>query len=189
MICPECGLADQVEKVSTIYVRGIEVKWHASKTRLPDGSEAQPRYSQVVDQMPADELMALTRRLAPPAAKKGAPMRAIHPDHPVIALSLIAPIFLYGILTSQPSGLLVVLPLLAGFYAFYFWQRKRLIDKFQATQSAQKAAEKRIHTAIQRWMRLYYCARDDGVFDPGSKSLTPADQLAGVLFGEKNAGS
>jgi hypothetical protein len=100
----------------------------------------------------------------------------------VLALSLVAPLFLYRIFTSQPSGLWVVLPLLVGFYAFYFWQRKRLIAKFQATQQAQKAAEDRIHTGIQRWMNLYYCARDDGVFEPGAGALTPADQLAGVLF-------
>ena len=184
MICPQCGQADQVEKVSTIYVRGIEVKWRAGKARLPDGTEAPSRRSRLVDQMPTNELMALTRRLAPPAAKKGAPLRAIHPDHPVIALSLVTPIFLYGILAGQPSGLLVVLPVLAGFYAFYFWQRKRLIAKFLATQQAQKAAEQRIHTGVQRWMKLYYCARDDGVFEPGANGLTPAEQLAGVLFRE-----
>jgi hypothetical protein len=184
MICPQCGQGDQVEKVSTIYVRGIEVKWRRSQAALPDEVENSPRRSRVVDEMPSSELMALAPRLAPPAAKKSAPMRAIHPDHAVVALSLVAPIFLYGILTSQASGLLIVLPLLAGFYIFYFWQRKRLIAKFHATQQAQKAAEQRIHRGIQRWMRLYYCARDDGVFEPGAGALTPTDQIPGLLFKE-----
>ena len=184
MNCPQCGQSDRVEKVSTIYVHGIEAKWHRGKAVPPDKIEIPSKRSRLVEEMPADELMALIPRLAPPAAKKGAPMQAIHPDHSVLALSLVAPIFLYGILTSQPSGLLVVLPLLAGFYAFYFWQRKRLVAKFFATQQAQKAAEQRIHTGVQRWMRLYYCARDDGLFEPGARALTPADQLAGLLFRE-----
>ena len=184
MNCPQCGQDDQVEKVSTFYVRGIEVKWRRGQAIQPEGVETPSKRSRLVDEMPPNELMALTPRLAPPAAKKGASMQAIHPDHSVLALSLIAPIFLYGIFTSQPSGLTVVLPLLAGFYAFYFWQRKRLIAKFHATQQAQKAAEQRIHRGVQRWMRLYYCARDDGVFEPGAIALTPADQLPGLLFKE-----
>jgi hypothetical protein len=184
MICPQCGQADQVEKASTIYVRGIEVKWHRGKAIPPEGIEIPSKRSKLVDGMPTDELLALTPRLAPPAVKKGAPMRAIHPDHTVLALSMVAPLFLYGIFTSQPSGLLVVLPLLTGFYAFYFWQRKRLIAKFHATQQAQKATEQRIHKGIQRWMRLYYCARDDGVFEPGASVLTPTDQMPGLLFRE-----
>jgi len=127
---------------------------------------------------------ALTHRLAPPAAKKEAPMRAIHPDMMVLGFSLVAPIFLYGILTSQPSGLLVVLPLLAGFYIFYFWKRKMLIAKYLVQQAAQQAATARIQRGIQRWMKLYYCARDDGIFEPGAAALIPADQIAGILFKE-----
>lgn len=184
MICPTCGQADQVEKVSTIYLRGIEVKWRLGKAGPPDGAEAPPKRSQLVDAMPPDELQALTRRLVPPSAPKKAPTRPIHPDMVVAALTLVSPIFLYGILTSQPGGLLVVLPLLAGFYAYYFWQRKKLIAKFQAQVAAQEAATARIDRGIQRWMKLYYCARDDGVFEPGVPALTPADQIAGILFKE-----
>ena len=35
---------------------------------------------------------------------------------------------------------------------------------------------------FERWMKLYYCARDDGVFEPGSEALTPADQTPGYLL-------
>ena len=184
MICPTCRQADQVEKVSTIYVRGIEVKWRRGKSGPPNGGEIPVKRSKLVDAMPADELQTLTRRLAPPAAKKETSMRLIHPDMMVLALTLVAPIFLYGILTGQPSGLLVVLPLLAGFYIFYFWKRKMLIAKYFAQQAAQQAATARIQRGIQRWMKLYYCARDDGVFEPGTSALTPADQIAGHLFKE-----
>jgi hypothetical protein len=184
MICPECNQSDKVEKVSTLYVRGIEVKWRRGQAAPPEELANSAKRSRLADEMPKDELVALAVRLAPPAGKKGTPVRALHPDHTVLALSLVAPIFLYGILTSQPSGLFVVLPLLAGFYAYYFWQRKRLVAKFLATQQAQKAAEQRIHTGVQRWMRLYYCARDDGIFEPGAREITPADQLAGWLFRE-----
>jgi hypothetical protein len=139
---PQCGQGDQVESQPITFTALNEMAPRLANP--PEGVEVSTKRSRLVDEMPSEELVALTRRLAPPAAKKGAPMRAIHPDHSVLALSLIAPIFLYGIFTSQPSGLLVVLPLLAGFYAF--------ISAAQGTdrqipchQDAQKAAEQRIH--------------------------------------------
>jgi hypothetical protein len=102
----------------------------------------------------------------------------------VFAFSLAAPIFIYGIMTSQPGSLWIVLPMLVGFYTFYFWKRKPMVAKFQAQQATQKSADARVQRGIRRWMNLYYCARDDGIFEPGSDAITPADQIAGYLFRE-----
>ena len=60
-------------------------------------------------------------------------------------------------------------------------QLKGLVAKFQAQQDARQAAKARVQRGLQRWMNLYYCARDDGVFEPRATSLTPADQIAGYL--------
>jgi hypothetical protein len=182
--CPQCGQADQVEKVSSLYVYGIEKKWgrrrsDPSQNRTPSSSR-----SAFLEEMPEAELLTLSRRLAPPAAKKESGLQPIHPDLIVLAFSLVAPIFLYGILTSQSGGLVYVLPLLAAFYGFYFWKRRELITKFQAQQDARQAAKVQVKHGLQRWMSLYYCARDDGVFKPGAGELTPADQLAGFLLKE-----
>lgn len=182
MICPHCGQADQVEKVSTIYVLGIEKKWRSQNNPSPGDDPSPPPRSALVDKIPAEELQALSRRLAPPATKKAVPLRSIHPDMMVATFSLAAPIFLYGILNSQPGELWIVLPVLAAFYAFYFWKRKELIAKFQSQQDAQRSAEARVQRGIQRWMKLYYCARDDGIFELGSAAITPADQINGYLF-------
>ena len=181
MVCPQCGHADQVEKVSTIYVLGIEKKWRSRNNHPLQAGMETPGQSALLDEMPDNELQALSHKLAPPAGKKEAGIQPIHPDLVVVAFSMVAPVFLYGILTSQPSGLLIVLPLLAGFYALYFWKRKGLVAKFQTQQDARQAAQARVQRGLQRWMNLYYCARDDGVFEPRAASLTPADQIAGYL--------
>jgi hypothetical protein len=184
VLCPQCGQADQVEKVSSLYVYGIEKKWgrrgtDPSQNRTPSSSR-----SAFLEEMPEAELLTLSRRLAPPAAKKESGMQPIHPDLIVLAFSLVAPIFLYGVLTSQSGGLVYVLPLLAAFYAFYFWKRREFIAKFQAQQDARQAAKVQVRYGLQRWMSLYYCARDDVVFKPGAGEFTPADQLAGFLLKE-----
>jgi hypothetical protein len=102
----------------------------------------------------------------------------------VVAFSLITPIFLYGIFNSQRVLLLPAVGVLLVFYGLYFWQRKKLIDRFEKEQAARQAAAGRIQRGIERWMRLYYCAREDGVFEPGSRQLTPVDQMMGYLFHE-----
>jgi len=182
MNCPACRQADQVEKVSTIYVRGIEVKWRAGKTGPPNSDEASPKRSKLMDAMPANDLQALTRRLAPPAAKKEAPMRAIHPDMMVLGFSLVAPIFLYGMWTSQRPVLPVVIAILVCAYALYFWQRKAILARFQRNQASRQSAEERARRGVERWMSLYYCHRDDGVFPAHSGQLIPTDQMPGYLF-------
>jgi hypothetical protein len=189
IICPHCGQTDQVDKVSAIYVRGSEIRWH-SKAGDPQNAETQGEHtapitrSSLLKEMNSTELQKLSRKLSPPATPKTVPTRSIHPDLIVFTFSLVAPVFLYGILNTQPGGLWIVLPVLAGFYAFYFWKRKELIAKFQAQQQAQRSSEARVQRGIQRWMKLYYCARDDGVFEPGGAHLTPVDQIAGHLFKE-----
>ncbi len=59
-----------------------------------------------------------------------------------------------------------------------------MIARFEGQQASRQAAEERIKRGIDRWMKLYYCARDDGVFMPGSDELIPADLMIGYLYRE-----
>lgn len=180
--CPICGQADQVEKVSTIYILGIGVGRSARMNTSPGEQPAPFPYRLELEQMPSAELRALSQRLAPPASGKQAVMRPIHPDMVALGLSLIAPVFLYGILTNQPYLFTPVLGVLALFYALYFWKRKPILARFEQQQAARRAEQEGVRAGIERWMKLYYCARDEGVFEPGSPAFTPSEQMAGVLL-------
>ncbi|MEW5868481.1 MAG: hypothetical protein AB1894_04340 [Chloroflexota bacterium] len=180
--CPICGQSDQVEKVSTIYILGIGVG-RASKGTASLAEQAEPSpYRLELEHLPPAELRALSRRLAPPDSGKQAVIRPIQPDLVALTLGLIAPVFLYGILTTQPYLFIPVLVVLALFYALYFWKRRGLLGRFQQQQDSQRAEQERVRTGIERWLKLYYCARDDGVFEPGNPAFTPSDQMAGVLL-------
>ena len=180
--CPVCGQNEPVEKVSTIYLMGIEARNRRGSAKADDRGGARlftkPGASEAA-------LAALSRRLAPPASGKQAPTRPIHPDMAVITFSVVIPIFLYGILTSQAKMLLPIALLLLGFYGIYFWQRGNLIAKFAAEKAKQQAVERRLKDSIERWMNLYYCAEDEGVFEPGCDSLVPLDQMMGYLLQDK----
>jgi hypothetical protein len=173
--CPVCGQVDPVEKVSTVYLVGIGLNRQV-KSGAPDAPEIEFSLD-----MPDAELRRVARRLAPPASTRKIPTRPLHPDLIVITFSLVIPIFLYGIFTSQASSLLPVLVILTGLYGLYFWKRKGIVARFENRQATQRAADERVKFAIERWMKLYYCAQDDGVFLPGGE-LVPADQLMEYLL-------
>jgi hypothetical protein len=166
--CPVCGLTDQVEKVSTIYLSGIADK------RSPEIGQAAA--------IPRQKLRSLSRVLAPPSSGKSVPVRPVHPDTVLIVFSCVLPFFLYGIWQQQPGMLIPVLLVLAGLYGLYFFKRASIIGKFEREQDSQRQSQTRIERGIKTWMKLYYCDRDEGVFLPGKEELVPPEQMMAYLL-------
>jgi len=166
--CPVCGLSDQVEKVSTIYMSGIADK------RSPEIGQA--------TLIPRQKLRSLSKLLAPPSSGKSVPIRPVHPDTVVIVFSCVLPFFLIGILKQQSLMIIPVVLVLAGLYGLYFFKRKAVIAKFEGEQDKQHQEQVRIERAIKTWMRLYYCDRDEGVFLPGKDELVPPEQMTSYLM-------
>jgi hypothetical protein len=179
ILCPECGQSKTVEKVSTLYLTGIGLSGEAKN------SPARPPKLIQANSKPGS--YALSRKLAPPAASRPAFTRPVQPDQAVLAFSLIVPIFLYGILTSQRALFLPALGALFIFYGLYFWQRKRLLARFEQEQAARQAADERIKKGIERWMRLYYCAEDEIVFEPDQDAGVMVDLMPGYLLQEESS--
>jgi hypothetical protein len=166
--CPACGLSDQVEKVSTVYMSAIADK------RAPEIRQA--------SQIPAQKLRSLSRILAPPSAGKSSATRPVHPDIVVIVFSCVLPIFLFGILKQQPVTLIPILFVLACLYGLYFYKRQAIIAKFERQQESRQQEQARVERGIKTWMQLYYCDRDQGVFLPGKGELVPLEQLHSYLL-------
>lgn len=192
--CPICGEVDLVAKASSLYVLGVERKLHHAsggakrRTRqdsaLNVGREHGYPLPRMAQELTSDELVILSQRLAPPAAPKPSSARILHPDLVVLTFSLIIPVFLSGIYSNQRSWLLPLAVVLVLAYGLYFWQRRALIARFETRKSRDLAADERIRRAMERWMRLYYCARDDVVFDPELNLAEDADRMAGFLIRE-----
>jgi hypothetical protein len=180
ILCPVCDQSDLVEKVSTLYITGIGLSRSTGQAYpLPEGSAPSTPGSEMIG-LSTSDLRQLSRRLKPPSSGKGTPFRALHPDLVVLTFSLIIPVFLYGIFTSQTNLFLPALVLLVVFYGVYFLRRKSMIAKFDRQVEASRAATRRSEQRIGRWMKLYYCARDDVVFVPKTSLSVPADQMAGI---------
>lgn len=169
--CPACGQSDQVEKVSTLYLIGIGLN------RQPGVTDAAPIQPNLAD-LPEGEYRRLARLFKPPASTRRLPFRALHPDLVITTFSLVILFFLFNIYLSQPGNLLPILVLLGIGYASYFWKRRSILVRFETSQASQRATEQRVRQGIDRWMKLFYCARDGGVFEPGDETLLPAEELA-----------
>ncbi len=169
--CPQCGQSDQVEKVSTIYLTGLE-KRHS---RFAKG-KAQEKDTLKINLAPRD-LEHLSQWLAPPSSGAGRVTRPVHPDWVLLAMTAILPVFIAGIWNSQRGALIPVLAVMALFYGLYFLRRRVLIERYQNELEAQQNQKERIERGIRTWMKLYYCHREGIIFLPGRKEFIPVDQI------------
>lgn len=174
--CPVCGQMEPVEKVSTLYLTGIGLKDKSNDTQAAQN---------LIQARPKPGEYALSKLLAPPSGGRAAFTRPVQPELAMLAFSAILPIFLFGIWTSQRSLLLPVLGILAVFYGLFFWQRKRLVQRYQKDVAARLAADERVKKGIALWMKLYYCAEDEVVFEPGQGEPVNIDMLPGFLMQAK----
>jgi hypothetical protein len=161
-----CGQTEPVEKVSKLYLTGIGLRDETNTSRIN----------------PTPAARALSRRLAPPSGGRPALTRPVNPDLAILAFSAILPIFLYGIWTSQREIMLPAVLILVIFYGLFFWQRKHLLARYQKDLDSRHAAVERVKQAVGRWMKLYYCAADAVVFEPGKGEPVSLDLLPEILL-------
>ena len=70
-------------------------------------------------------------------------------------------------------------------------EHKRECEKLRAQYKEEhdewSAAVAEWERAMERWNRLYYCSRCDGVFIPGEGILTPVEELEEALYPWRSA--
>lgn len=197
-ICPVCGENDQIQKVSAII---------SQQTKSVSGTEQRWSYDEGWESVPFHgiEKSELARKLAPlPEPIKSEIM--FLGIIPVDLYScwgkafLIWGLFTYGTIAvvSAVSGIILILAgKIEGIVAFLFtlvfgglfvWYRWRASDK-------KKHAEKRYageiiiwRTAMEKWERLYYCYRDDQVFDVENNYAFRPDFLNHYLTNDLDEG-
>jgi len=175
-VCPQCGKDDRVQKVSFLYEHGI-THIEGSGTTEPSMREilfSDKPQPQVTVRVKETTQTSLSKKLSPP--KKmwwtlGCLFLSIMGVYPGI-LCLIATFFVAISRTSIPSFLednwfipiaTVVIGTAIGFVL--------------ETQSAPRDKK-----AIAMWNRLYYCSRDDCVFDPTTGASAPLDNIKSLLY-------
>lgn len=180
--CPVCALADCAYKVSLLYLEASARLSHRETTNQPE-LDAVLRDLLPEDCTPADQNNLLNRMVtifAPPAGERQV-TRRIHPDWMILFLFGIGLFIMNQIAQSQPGSLPVFASLFGLTLLFYLLLRKPILRRFTALLAQEQDGKNRVERAVARWMRLYYCSRDQIVFDPEENRFVPLEQIADLV--------
>ncbi len=177
--CPHCGQADKTYKVSLLYLESTARLHQRQAENQPelDGllSDLLPANSNSITQ--TQLLTRLLHSFTPPSGEKHV-TRRIHPDAMVTFFGLFLVLLAYRVATTQPGQLPVVLILVFGSALAYLLARKAILRRYEERIRQEQEENARIENAVARWMRLYFCSRDQGVFDPEQDQFVPLERMS-----------
>jgi hypothetical protein len=165
--CPSCRRIDKVEKVTTIFSGGI-----VSGATLNESNQS-----------------LISRRLAPP--EKPSTGKSCGEGLGMFGLLFLGAVgvsagivgtggIIQGLYTAAeiPGPFFGFIVGLGAFYGLRLWEQalKKRTEKIITEEIP------RWEKAMERWNKLYYCSRDDGVFDLSEGEFVPTQQLMKYLY-------
>lgn len=191
--CPQCHQVDRVQKVSAIVAAGTATGAYTGSTSGYVYGK-QGGYVSTNTSLFGISQTTVSQQLSSPAPPTYKNPWGCSTVAAVIVLFLVGfGSFVGGIayivpgLYSSPIGPVIPAVTLFVLSAPFLVPIPFIIRSVQKETSRRRAQHAndmlRWRTARDRWERLYYCERDDGVFDPVEKSgLIPRAQMLGFLF-------
>ncbi len=171
IVCPECGKDDMVQKISAIYSGGVSTTSYQQPVAVQTDSGM--IYGNV--DKTAVSKTDLAKRLAPPHAP---PETTTIPG--CLFWMVIISVFMafMGIAGFSQGDFTLFLGSIGtiGFFAYYYTQYYRPTEK-NRNEKLIPEWEK----AKQVWAGLYYCYRDDCIFDPNTGKSVPPERKSELL--------
>lgn len=180
--CPHCGHFDQTYKISLLYLE-CSARLHQKETIN------QPELDGMLNNLGIDVenqgvspqlLSQMIQWFAPPEGEKQV-TRTIHPDFIVLVFGLVAVFLVYQVSIYQSSQFPIAVIILAAAGLAYLLARKTIVTRYQARMIQEQETNRQVEQAINRWMRLYYCSRDQGIFNPDLNRFVPIEQMRTLL--------
>jgi hypothetical protein len=183
LACPRCGQIDQIQKVSSVFSSGISTGTYSGSTATFVSGSSQT---------------FLSKKLSPPKKPEASCSSCAE-----IGITII--LFLFGgflilstflsiscNLRAIFSGEVRVVPAIILGLLGVGIGGGLILTGIIVWGSSQKAADRRAveeaaqmtkwELAMSRWNQLYYCYRDDGVFDPDERVFIPVKQMMNYLY-------
>ncbi|TET51835.1 MAG: hypothetical protein E3J64_06160 [Anaerolineales bacterium] len=176
-VCPKCEQADLVRKVSGMHAMGTgQAALVGTTVGAGLSSAGHVSVGTAHTRLDGDLSTSLGKALAPPERYK---RQAFSGFLVALAVFLLVVGPCMGLLYAATGADMVFTGVfLAGFGILggvrTLWERRRHLHKEDA-----KAAEREEpwNLAMARWNRLYYCVRDDVVFDPEEQLLISVGEV------------
>lgn len=181
-VCPLCRQSDKTYKVSLLYLEGIERINHRVTGNQPEINSLINDLLPAADQAHAqNQLIArFVKDLAPPQGEKRV-TRRIHPDSMVVFFGLVLLVVLYQVVANRSPQAPVLVVLFIGGLLAYLLARKTVIQRYLTRVQEEQQENARIERAIGIWMRLYFCSRDQHLFNPDTGQFALAEDVASLF--------
>lgn len=201
LVCPKCGRADAVRKVTSIVNDGTT---HTESNRLGmsiSGDET-AFYSGLGSSVSRTGLVSSLAAPKKPSQPSRKGWSAIFPGFRLncagsfLGLIMLSVVCSFPVLypTYRENPLLIFVPVVifvasAIILMRWVWLSNRRETQMHREGDARYPLEiERWKRALERWEQLYYCYRDDGVFLPNHAVFVPIAQMRQFLYaksGEK----
>lgn len=180
--CPRCGLNDKTYKVSLIYLETSARLHHHETTNQPELEALLTDLDPVATPGKTTNqlLNQMVQSFSPPSGEKTI-TRRIHPDAMIAFLGVIGLVMIFQIVSTQPSQLPIFIILFAASLLAYSLFRRTILQRYQNSIRQEKEENEKVEKAISRWMRLYYCSRDQGFFDTQQNRFVPFEEMNAYL--------
>jgi len=182
VICPHCRQSDKIYKVSQLYLEGT------ARINHQDTVDQQKLNNLIGELAPGETnsiaitqlLNRLIKIIAPPEGSKQM-SRRIHPDSVVLFFGLLMLVILYQVAVTQPGQLPVLAIILGAGMLAYILARRTVVQRYADHLRREQEENNRVEHAVGKWMRLYFCSRDQGVFNPDTGQYTSTENLHELL--------
>ncbi len=161
--CPECGQVDMVQKVSAIFSGGITTGTYSGPSigvAVPIG-KGQTSVAGGYTNLKGGSQSLLSSRLSPPSKPTAQKIPSAQIGTGIALLCI-------GILFAFSSVLMAIICIFGGITILVWCYIAAEGRRIEADSLLPQWEE-----SMARWHRLYYCARDDGVFDPNERVFVP----------------
>lgn len=165
--CPQCRRMDAIQKVSAIVQGGV------STTNV--NYESSHGLYKVSTTATGESRTILAQRLAPPPKPEGEST----PDMYLAAFGILV---LTGLVFWITSSAGIGPACISAFIVFMLLAIPGAIWEQGKAKARLNAKLPTWEQAIKNWNRLYYCARDDIVFDPENNSFASSSQAPTFLY-------
>jgi len=167
--CPLCKQIDSVYKVSALYDHGFSTETYQRLVPPPPGTSWAPLLKTEERTVQSQ----LSRKLSPPPRPQPSDIRI-----PLVALFIVVAIPFLCIAGDSRGGFVAIIPVLVIGGLMNWWGLSYMKKEKEKVANLMPSWE----MAMLLWRSLYYCIRDDIVFNPPNGSYSSASQMQTHFF-------
>jgi hypothetical protein len=195
IVCPKCGRVDAIRKVTSIVDEGTTYT-ESNRLGMSISGDDTQFYSGFGRSVSRTELASALASPHKPTQPFRQGWSGIFPNFhwncagSILGLMILGAVCSFPLLftTYRENPLLIFVPVIIVILAAtilirWAWlSNRRETKSLREAQAAYPVQVEQWKRAHERWERLYYCHRDDGVFIPAQTRLIPVNQMQAFLY-------